>query len=369
MENISGEKTRIGLIGPVLPYRGGIAHHTTLLHRELSQRSELLTISFKRQYPLWLYPGKSDLDPGYTGHKEPHVIYAIDSLNPLTWLKACRMFLDRGVKTVIIPWWTVYWAPSFGAMAWYLRRKKVQVLFLCHNVIEHESAFWKTSITRLVFLQGTHFFVHTREDASNLKALIETPNVSVHPMPLISQFPQARGTLPRRASLELLFFGTVRPYKGLDVLVKAMSLLEDEDVFLSIVGEWWEKRLGVLKNSAGTKVEIVDRYVSEQEAAEYFARADIVVLPYRSATGSAVIPVAYHYGKPVIATSVGGLPDVVEDGISGKLVKSEDPVALADMIRGFLKRDLQAMHEGVRNISKRLTWESLVNNLIHLISQ
>lgn len=82
---INHGKRMIMVIGPVLPFRGGIAQHTTLLSRALAASREFHVISFKRLYPKWLFPGQSDRDPNYQGHVEQGTEYLLDSMNPLTW--------------------------------------------------------------------------------------------------------------------------------------------------------------------------------------------------------------------------------------------------------------------------------------------
>ena len=361
---------RIGLLGPILPYRGGIAQHTTMLHRNLSLQADLLTISFKRLYPGWLYPGESDREPGYEGYNEEKVHYLLDSLNPHTWLKACRLLASHSPQLVVIPWWTVFWLPCFGLMAEYLRRRKIPVMFLCHNVVDHESRRWKAALSRLGLSRGTCYIAHTKADAEALKSLIPKAKVAVQPHPIYNQFPPAKENLPRRAKLELLFFGIVRPYKGLDILVEAMNLLRGEDVFLSIVGEWWEKneplRKAVKEAESHQRMEVVDRFVTAQEVADYFARADVVVLPYHSSTGSGIVALAYHYGKPVVATDVGGLSEIIEEGVSGRLVKAGDSESLAGAIRGFLNTESSSMREGIERIASRMTWDGLVQCIFDL---
>jgi glycosyltransferase involved in cell wall biosynthesis len=371
-ERPSNKLQRLGLIGPVLPYRGGVAQYTTMLHRTLTSKSELLTFSFKRQYPKFLYPGTSQLDPRYKDHSEPGVHYVLDPMNPFTWRKACHLLTEYVPHSVIISWWTIFFLPCFGYIAQYLRKRGVQIIFLCHNVFDHEYASWKAGLTRLILSQGNAFLVHAKEEADRLKSIVKGARIVMHPHPIFCQFPRPVRRLPRRSRLELLFFGFVRPYKGLDVLLKAMHFLKEEDVFLTIAGEWWSKN-PLLKELADNeylknKVEIIDRYVSEQETAEYFSRADIVILPYRSATGTGIIPLAYYYGKPVIATKVGGFTDVVEDNISGRLVKPEDPYALAGAIREFLNTSPAHMQEGVRRVSASMTWESLSKHILDSVN-
>jgi glycosyltransferase involved in cell wall biosynthesis len=289
----------------------------------------------------------------------------------MTWLRVCRSLEDHDPKAVIIPWWTVFWAPFIGFVAKYLGRRNITVLFLLHNVYDHETTFWKKPLNRFVLSQGSHFLVQSQEAASTLAALIPEAPIAVHPHPVNQQFPPPKGVLPRRARLELLFFGFVRPYKGLDVLLEAMVLLKDEDVFLTIAGEWWTrngKLRRLLEDSViKEKVEVIDRYINFQDAAEYFSRADTVVLPYRCSYGSSVVPLAYRYGRPVIATTVGGFNEIVEDDVSGRLVPPENPYVLAEVIREFLKRPPNDMREGIESIAQGLTWESLSQCVLDLV--
>jgi glycosyltransferase involved in cell wall biosynthesis len=129
---------KVLLIGPVLPFRGGIAQHTTMLLRAFAETTEAHAISFTRQYPRFLFPGESDRDPAFEGHVEPLTEYEMDSMNPLSWRRVVRKALAFAPDVVVLPWWQVYWAPSFSYIARRLRRAGIPVVFLCHNVIEHE---------------------------------------------------------------------------------------------------------------------------------------------------------------------------------------------------------------------------------------
>lgn len=367
---VSVSKTdRVLLIGPVLPYRGGIAQHTTMLHRALSAEATCLTISFSRQYPRWLFPGEDDRDPNLVGYQEKGVEYLIDSLNPLSWIRALKRAREFGPRVALFPWWHVYWTPCFAWLAHQLRKSGVEIVFLCHNVLEHETARWKTILGNIAFSRAHRFLVHTYEDRKNLLDRMPSARVSVHPLPIYEQFPEPAYILPRRAGLELLFFGFIRLYKGLDVLLEAMRLLKDEDIYLSVVGEFWEGQRETLDfiREAGleNKIELVARYVSDAEAAEFFARCDAVVLPYRSATGSGVISLAYRYGKPVIATRVGGLPDVVEDGRTGLLVTPNSPHELAEGIRYMSTNRNRFTRANIEAMKARLTWSSLAKQVLN----
>lgn len=367
MKEASRGNPRVALIGPVLPFRGGIAQHTTMLHRALPDLVEHLTISFTRQYPAIIFPGESDRDPAYEGHKERGVEYLIDSLNPLSWHKAVKRILAFNADIAVLPWWTVFWAPCFGYLARALRREKLIVVFFCHNVVEHESAGWKAKLAKRVLSQGNRFVVHTTEDAANIQRLLPGAKVSVHAHPIYDQFPDPTGELPRRGSLELLFYGFVRPYKGLDLLVEAMAKTRDSTC-LTIAGEFWEGedqvRNRIRDLGLTGRVELRPRYHTEQETAELFARSDAVVLPYRSATASGVVPIAYHYNKPVIATRVGGLPDAVIDGTTGKLIEPDNIDSLADAINEFSRAEAVAMIAAIEDLKRKTTWVSLASALL-----
>lgn len=353
-----------GLVGPVRPFRGGIAQYTTMLHREMNRDGQAMTIAFRQLYPCWLYPGKSIREPGDVVGKEAGVRYLLNPYDPFSGPRVARDFKSAGVEGVIVMWWTAFLALSIGSLASSLRRLEIPVCFLCHNCTDHEASWWKRLAARQVLSMGDRFLVHSSADAGTLRELVPGSSVVMHPHPIYSQYPEPTRALQRSAQLEILFFGLVRHYKGLDILAKAMDLLSDAPVHLSVVGEWWMKD-DTLKSFLVDmpQVDVVDHYVTDEEVAEYFSRADVVVLPYRSATGSGVLSIAYHYGKAVIATRVGGLPDVVEDGVSGKLVEPEDPLALARAIEWFLDGSPGKLTAGVRKVASGMTWQSLAATL------
>jgi glycosyltransferase involved in cell wall biosynthesis len=377
-EGLMLEKSRriannLVLIGSLLPYRGGVAQHTTMLHRTLIERTKLLTVSFKRQYPNWLYPGKSNFEPDYNkDYREQGVYYVLDSLNPFSWIRVGNLIKNNNSKLVIIPWWTIFWTPCFVFIAQYLKKNGIKILFLCHNILSHENAFWKLKLTKQVLLRGDYFLVDNTKNAEILSLLLPDANISIHPMPSFHNFPPAKKLLPRRSKLELLFFGFVRSYKGVDLLLEAMHFLKDRDIFLTIAGEWWindkKSKEFIEKKQLSPKIEIANRYLKAKEVSEYFSRADVIILPYKDASGTGVIPLAYHYGKPVIATNVGGLPELVEDKISGLLIPPNDSIALAGAIEKFFDLDLHFMKEAAKRKAKHMNFQGLADCILSISS-
>jgi glycosyltransferase involved in cell wall biosynthesis len=357
---------KVCLIGPVQPFRGGVAQYTTQLHRALTGRADLLTLSFKRQYPAWLFPGQSERDPEYAGYMEPGVQYLIDPYRPDSWWRAVERIRQYGVEQVIISWWTTYWFLCFGAIARRLRRYGIRVTFLCHNVQDHEGFWFNTWAAWLALRQGDDYLVHAEQQRAQMTLLYGNLPIQVHPHPIYSHFPNACGALPRRALLELLFYGFVRPYKGVDILLKALAAIPDRGIFLTIAGEIWGGGMNldaeVRAMGLGDRVEIRAHYHSEQKTAQLFARADAVVLPYRHASASGVLALAYHYNKPVVVTRVGGLPDMVAEGLSGFVVPPADPQALAVAIEAC--RGFKPCPKILAQLKQRLSWDSLAESLI-----
>ncbi len=360
---------RIAVIGPVPPYRGGIAHHTGLLACALRTLADVRVFSFSRLYPAWLYPGKFQTEAALPAVGNGNARFTLDSLNPITWRHTARAVHAFRPDAVLVPWWTFFLAPCFRYLCAYFRRHSIPVIMLCHNVVDHEAVGWKRRVSKWCLRNADMFVVQTHEEAGKLLNLLGDVNVLYHPHPIYDRFPMARRTLVRRARLELLFYGFIRPYKGLDVLIDAMSQIRGEDVYLSIVGEPWGKeedvwRERIAKAALDGMIEFVPRYVSDEETAEYFARADAVVLPYRAATGTGVVATAYHYGKPVIASCVGGLKDVVEDQRTGVLVTPEDPESLAQAIRGFHDGMRGNVGENIRAFTHAMSWEHMASTIL-----
>lgn len=360
---------RVALIGPVLPFRGGIAQYTTQLRRALAPLCTLQTVSYCRQYPAWLYPGKSDREPGQESFREPGVAYELDALNPLTWRRMVRSIATNGCDLAVFDWWTLFWAPAIALMARGLRRRGVRVAFLCHNLFDHDAGRLKRKVATFLLAQADGYLVHSREQAVSLQAAFPDRAVVAHPIPPYDQLPAPSAILPKRGRLELLFFGFIRPYKGLDVLVDALARLNDEQVYLTVVGEPWcspDDLRQRIEETRAPNIELHLDYVVETAAADFFGRADLVVLPYRSASGSAVAATAFHYDCPVLATRTGAFPDMIDEGKTGFLVAPDAVDALAAVIQSLTRAQLVAMRPHVHEQKSRFTWDSLAQCLLGL---
>lgn len=362
---------RVSVIGPVTPFRGGIARHTTALACELARRADTAVsiVSFARLYPDFLFPGDSQFDPDGQPPAGVESDFCLDSVNPISWMAGVRKVLYSNPDIAVIPAWTFFVAPCLGAIARALRRRGVPIVMIVHNAEDHEASRWKTALSRIQLRQASRFITHNTKIATDLQRLAPGIPTSIVPLPAFDDYPQPRGSLARQAALELLFFGLVRPYKGLDIALHALAAAELSDVRLSVVGEFWhgkgETEARIRDLGLQGQVELVPRYVSDQEAAEYFARCDAVVAPYRTATGSAVVSLAQWYGRPVIASDAAGLSQSVTAGETGWIFPVDDVSALAELLKTRVSRaSAAAMGPALERVRSELSWKTFADAIL-----
>ena len=360
---------RICLIAPVPPFRGGIAKYCYSLAKELEKRHDLLLLSYQRQYPQLLYGKKNQKDPEVDRDRLLRefrfLSYDIDSAHPLSWLRTAKRIADFNPDIVVLPWWVAYWSPMYLYLNRFLKKKGIRILFICINVFEHENNPVKKFLTKAILSRAKNFIVHSEQEKKDLQGLSYKANIKKHLLPLF-EYDFGLPTRHDDHTLQLLFFGFVRPYKGLDLLLKAISILKGCEISLRIAGEFWHDKQTYLTliDSLGIadKVEIIDRYVTDQEMSHFFATTDLVVLPYRKSITSGVIATAYGYKKPVLATDVGGFFEVIRDGHTGKIVTPGDPQALADGIAWFLaNRQIDFAGNITAFTTQTMSWSSLVD--------
>jgi glycosyltransferase involved in cell wall biosynthesis len=368
-------RLRIAVLGLTYPYRGGISHYTSLLSEALSVRHDVRVFSYLRQYPSFLFPGSTQLD--YSGRPiEVPARHVLDSIGPLSWVRTARAIERRSPHLLIVQWWQPFFGAAVGSVCRLMRlRCSCRVLFLCHNVVPHERSTVDGWLSRYALSQGDLFVVHSREDLANLKELVPSPRAVVHPHPSYEVFrtlDEGESASRPPGVRQILFFGYVRAYKGLEYLLRAMPVvLKELDVRLAVVGEFYDGittyRGLVAELGLQERVTLVDRYVPNEGVGRYFSQADLVVLPYVTATQSGIIQIAYSFGIPVVTTNVGGLPEVVEDGTTGYLVPPKDASALAQAIlRFYREREQKDFRSIIADYVRRFSWEAMVEEIERL---
>ena len=364
---------KIVMLGPTHPYRGGIAHYMTLLCQTLRQYHEVTFISFKRQYPNILFPGKTDKDPSKKTLRIDNVSYILDSMNPLSWIAVYRCIGELRPDKVLISWWIAFWTPQFWTIVTLLKRRfDVEIVVICHNAIEHETNSLKKLATKIFLKKADRIITHSKEDTLKLKDLMGNQIHAITAFhPTYSDIGSNLCTKEKAkerfelSGAVLLFFGFIRDYKGLDVLLEAMSfIIQCTRVTLLIVGEFWkdkQKYFNLIERfGLSAYVKVVDEYVPNESIGFYFSASDLVVQPYRSASGSGVAQLAYGFDRPVIATNVGSLSEVVKDGINGRIVEPGDAKALAHAIIESLEcATLRKFSRNAVDTKKEYSWDRL----------
>lgn len=367
---------KIVLIGPVYPYKGGISHYTSLLYRALAAKYDVEMISYKMQYPKFLFK-KEQRDYSNDMFKIEDTKFLIHTANPLNIIRVGRMIKEKKPDFVIIQWWHPYFAPCYWLLTTVLGRK-IRKLFICHNVFPHERFPMDRQLAKITLKKGDCYIVQSKQDEEDLKTIIRNPVYvrTVHPtynafkLEGISK-EKARALIGIKPEDKvILFFGFVREYKGLKHLIKAMPLIKEKisNIKLLIVGDFGDNKQSYLEliteNNVRDVINIYDGYIPDREVEKYFAACDLVVLPYESATQSGIVQIAYGFEKPVIVTDVGGLPDVVTDGKTGYVVAAEKPEAIADAAIDFFEQDRsEKFIEGVRKEAYRFSWERIVEKI------
>jgi glycosyltransferase involved in cell wall biosynthesis len=369
-------RPKIGLLGPLAPWRGGLAQYLALMGEALAERADVRGVTFTRQYPDFLFPGETQFDPEAPRPGFP-TESMLDSIAPWSWKKVARRLEAFAPAAVILKWWMPFFAPSFASSVGPLRRRGTRVVLVCDNLVPHEKRAFDDLFTQWMLRNSDGYLVMSESVERDLKRLKPGAPYRRVLHPLYAQFDQNRYT-PESARAKLglegdvvLFFGYIRHYKGLDTLLAAWPKVRGRrSVTLVAAGECYEDPAHYerLAAAAGDGVRLMQRYVPDDEVEALFKASDAVVLPYRSATQSGVTHVAYALGRPVITTDVGGLSETVIPGETGMVVPPEDPEALADAIVRFFEQGLGArMAQGVAALQARHSWETLAGETMGLI--
>ena len=363
---------KIILLGTAYPYRGGLASYNERLAQQfLAEGHDIQIYTFTLQYPKIFFPGKSQ----FTDNPPPEAIKItrlLNSVNPLSWFKTGRRIRKEDPDILLIKYWQPLMAPCFGSVARIGGKNKTKVICIFDNVIPHEKKLFDRLLTNYFVRSIDGAIVMSRSVGEDLKLFRNDIPVIYNPHPLFDNYGDI---IPREDAIKklglpqghsfLLFFGFIRAYKGLDILLKAFgdSQLRKLKLKLIVAGEFYESDLPYrnLIKDAGIKDDVIlfDRFIREDEVSLFFSAADLVVQPYRSATQSGVTQIAYHFGKPMLVTDVGGLSEIVADGKCGYVVKPEPDYVAKAIIDYFSNNRKSQFTEGVKNERSRFTWHQL----------
>jgi glycosyltransferase involved in cell wall biosynthesis len=373
------KKKKIVIIGPAFPLRGGLASFNERLAKELDFKNyEVIIYSFSLQYPSFLFPGTTQFSSG----KPPlnlDIRILINSINPINWIKVGLGLKKLKPELIIVRYWLPFMGPALGTIIRISKRNNyTKTICIADNILPHEKRVGDTVFTKYFVKPIDAFITMSEKVLNDLKSLGNIKQAIQIPHPLYDNFGESVSKNDARNYLKLptnskimLFFGFIRKYKGLDILLEAMAdtKLKKSGIKLLVAGEFYQdnkpyldliEKLGIKEN-----VILHTNFISDEEVKYYCCAADVIVQPYRNATQSGVTPLAYHFDKPMIVTNVGGLAKMVIDHETG-LIAEPNPESLATHIIEYFNMGEQYFLPNLQLQKNKLSWDSFANSILKL---
>ncbi|MEG1543974.1 MAG: glycosyltransferase [Tannerellaceae bacterium] len=369
---------KIAILSPIYPYRGGIAQFSAMLYTQLTKEGhEVKAFNFTRLYPDRLFPGKTQYVEEGDHAIAIDSVRTLDSINPLSYFTTVKEIKAYAPDVLIISYWMSFFVPGYAHIANRMK-KHCKVITLIHNAIPHEPRFFDKPMASLLFRQCHGFIVMSDTVRNDLQALCPGAKYILNPHPLYDHF----GTKIEKTEAcrqlgifsdkkTLLFFGLIRDYKGLDLLIDAIGSLDDSYQLL-IAGECYGRfdkyQQQIDASPARERIFTHNRYVGDDEIPLFFSAADTLVLPYRSATQSGVVSVAYHYNLPMLSTPVGDFPQSIAHPGTGIVVPETSATAITKGVQELFRPEIYAQFsEHIAKEKAALSWGNLTKKLLHFI--
>jgi len=373
------EGKHIVIVGPAHPLRGGLATYNERLARELMLKNHVTLLTFSLQYPNFLFPGQSqfsdDLKP-----EDLSIDIALNSINPLNWFLVGRKYKKIKPDILIFRYWMPFFGPCFGTFARIVKSNHhTQIIAITDNIIPHEKRFFDTPFSKyfLPVLDGAVAMSRkVLQDLQDFPLSKPVKKTGYHAHPLYDNFGRSVSKSEACESLGLdenkryiLFFGFIRNYKGLDILLEAMSLLPEslKDVNLLVAGEYYEDSAPydeiIAQKQLENRIELHTKFIPNDDVRLYFSAADIVAQPYRNATQSGVSQIAYHFETPMIITNVGGLSELVPHGEAGWVCEPMAESLAAAIVSMYVPKRLDYIRNSLKELKKQFSWPSMVKAL------
>ena len=359
---------KIAMLSTFYPFRGGIAQFNGLIFRELEKEHEVKAFNFKRQYPNFLFPGETQYVTAEDKADAIPTVESLDSINPMSYISTAKKIKRFNPDILITRYWMTFFAPSLGTVTKRMPKHTKRISIL-DNVIPHEKRFFDSPANRFFLKHNDGFVVMSDTVLADLLSIRPDAKYLRINHPVYNQF---GATLPREEALKelnldsskkyALFFGFIRDYKGLDLLIESMNHLDD-DHHLIVAGEVYgsfdkyEKQIERLKLT--DRIHLFNHYISDDKVSAFFSASDVCVLPYKSATQSGITAMSHHFELPIIATDVGGLKETTRHGETGLIVEQPDSRRIAEAIRSYYSMNCKS--EFSQNIAKEKAENSWAN--------
>ncbi|WP_197076933.1 glycosyltransferase [Hymenobacter terrenus] len=366
---------KVVIIGPAYPLRGGLATYNERLARAFQEGGdEARIVTFSLQYPDFLFPGQTQFSTE-AGPTDLAIEVSLNSVNPLSWLRVGRKMRAERPDMVVFRFWLPFMGPALGTVARLVRGNgHTRVVAITDNVIPHEKRPGDKLLTRYFLSACDGFVTMSRHVLADLQQLgFGQKPAQYRPHPLYDNFgpikPKADALaalgLPNTAGY-LLFFGFIRAYKGLDIMLEAFAdkRVATLPIKLIIAGEFYEDSAPyeelIRRHQLEDRIIRATDFIPNEKVVDYFCASDLIVQPYKNATQSGVSQIAYHFERPMLVTDVGGLAELIPAGVVGYVVPPT-PAAIADAIFDFYAQQRgEAFAAGVREQKKLFSWPVMV---------
>lgn len=370
---------KIVIVGPAFPLRGGIAHLNESLCRAFIKSGDNAEIvSFSLQYPSILFPGKTQKEKGETP-QDITIHTKINSVNPFNWFSVASFIKEQKPDIVIFRYWMPFMAPCLGTIARLVKNKNTKTIAICDNIIPHEKRLGDSILTQYFVNSIDAFVVMSKSVEVDLQKFDQQKPSTFIPHPVYDIFGKAVSKEEAQKKLDLnpsdkhiLFFGFIRKYKGLDLLLNALAntQLKALNIKLIIAGEFYDKKddyLQLIKeHNLENNVIIRSDFIPSEDVKYYFCASDMVVQPYHTATQSGVTQIAYHFARPMLVTNVGGLAEIVTNGRVGYVTDTNSEAissALSDFYQNNREQEFSA---NAATDSAKFSWENMVKGIKEL---
>lgn len=357
---------KIIIIGPAYPYRGGNSLFVSHVYDILKNKFDVKIYNYKLLYPSLLFPGKTQFDESGKTIKQAPNERLVNSINPFNWIKVASFIKKENADLVVFDWWHPFFSFCHFTISRLIKSKyKNKILFITENVISHEANAIDKGLTKLGLSNASSFLSLSDKVERDLEFVANGRKVYRSELPVYDcyNFDDKKKLNITKKDLGfeensklLLFFGYIRKYKGLDLLIDALAELvkKDSSYKLLAAGEFYDDEKyytdKVESLKLQTHVKLLNKFIPNEEVAKYFEPSDLVVLPYRNATQSGILSLAYGFYKPVLVTNVGGLAEFVDNGKTGFVIK---PDSQKDLIEGitnfFVQREKINFEENIKN--------------------
>ena len=370
---------KIFIIGPAYPLRGGLATFDELFCTAFNEQGhDCEIISYSLQYPNFLFPGSTQFDTTGVAPKYIKIHTLINSVNPLSWIKTANFIKKQKPDFIVFRFWIPFMGPALGSIARMVRKSGIKVLAITDNVIPHEKRIGDAAFAKYFIKSCDGFVTMSKAVMKDLENFTTTQHKKYLLHPLYTSFGEklnksdARKVLGIKDDVNLvLFFGLIRKYKGLDMLLDAFNELKDNpNINLIIAGEFYEDKQPYLdlieKYQIQNQVILHAKFIANDDVKLYFSAADLVALPYRTATQSGVTQVSFHFEVPTLVTNVGGLGEIIPHQKAGYVVEPNGK-AIAESIKDYFTNHRMPLYtEGMKQEKQKYDWKIFVNEVLDL---